>query len=77
MSSGQLKCIGATTYNEFRQIFKKMYEMSRTFRTLLQSVLSPAISIALLKGLKSRFEEHHGIRYSSSALSAAAELSAK
>ena len=77
LSSGQLKCIGATTYNEFRQIFEKDHALSRRFQKV--DVLEPSIAetIEILKGLKSRFEEHHGIKYSSSALTCAAELSAK
>ena len=77
LSSGQLKCIGATTYNEFRQIFEKDHALSRRFQKI--DVVEPSVAetVEILKGLKSRFEEHHGIKYSSSALSSAAELSAK
>ncbi|NLF54901.1 MAG: ATP-dependent Clp protease ATP-binding subunit ClpA [Thauera phenolivorans] len=77
LSSGQLKCIGATTYNEFRQIFEKDHALSRRFQKI--DVLEPSVAetVEILKGLKSRFEDHHGVKYSSSALSSAAELSAK
>jgi len=77
LSSGQLKCIGATTYTEFRQIFEKDHALSRRFQKV--DVVEPSVNetIEILKGLKSRFEEHHGIKYSSSALSSAAELSAR
>ena len=77
LSSGQLKCIGATTYTEFRQIFEKDHALSRRFQKV--DVLEPSVNetIEILKGLKSRFEEHHGIKYSASALSSAAELSAR
>ena len=77
LSSGQLKCIGATTYNEFRQSFEKDHALSRRFQKI--DVVEPSVAetVEILKGLKSRFEEHHGIKYSSSALSSAAELSAK
>jgi ATP-dependent Clp protease ATP-binding subunit ClpA len=77
LSSGQLKCIGATTYNEFRQIFEKDHALSRRFQKI--DVVEPSISetVEILKGLKSRFEEHHGVKYSAMALSCAAELSAK
>ncbi|MDY0071977.1 MAG: ATP-dependent Clp protease ATP-binding subunit ClpA [Thauera sp.] len=77
LSSGQLKCIGATTYNEFRQIFEKDHALSRRFQKV--DVIEPSVAetIEILKGLKSRFEEHHGIKYSNTALSSAAELSAK
>ncbi len=77
LSSGQLKCIGATTYSEFRQIFEKDHALSRRFQKI--DVLEPSVSetVEILKGLKSRFEEHHSVRYSKDALSSAAELSAK
>ncbi len=77
LSSGQLKCIGATTYTEFRQIFEKDHALSRRFQKV--DVVEPSVSetIEILKGLKTRFEEHHGVKYSSSALQSAAELSAR
>lgn len=77
LSSGQLKCIGATTYTEFRQIFEKDHALSRRFQKV--DVLEPSVpeTIEILKGLKTRFEEHHGVKYSSSALQSAAELSAR
>jgi ATP-dependent Clp protease ATP-binding subunit ClpA len=77
LASGQLKCIGATTYNEYRGIFEKDHALSRRFQKI--DVNEPTVqqTIEILKGLKSRFEEHHGVRYSSSAIQAAAELSAR
>jgi len=77
LSSGQLKCIGATTYTEFRQIFEKDHALSRRFQKV--DVVEPSVNetVEILKGLKSRFEQHHGIKYSASALSSAAELSAR
>ncbi|MBW7926193.1 MAG: AAA family ATPase, partial [Burkholderiaceae bacterium] len=77
LSSGTLKCIGATTYNEYRGIFEKDHALSRRFQKI--DVVEPTVeqTVQILRGLKSRFEEHHGVKYSSSALSAAAELSAK
>ncbi|MDR2091789.1 MAG: ATP-dependent Clp protease ATP-binding subunit ClpA [Azoarcus sp.] len=77
LSSGQLKCIGATTYTEFRQVFEKDHALSRRFQKV--DIVEPSVAetIEILKGLKTRFEEHHGIRYSLSALASAAELSAK
>ena len=77
LSSGQLKCIGATTYTEFRQIFEKDHALSRRFQKI--DVLEPSVAetVEILKGLKSRFEEHHNVKYSSAALSSAAELSAR
>src|SRR5512136_3070686 len=77
LASGQLKCIGATTYNEYRGIFEKDHALSRRFQKI--DVVEPTVAqtIEILKGLKSRFEEHHGVKYSSGAITAAAELSAK
>jgi len=77
LSSGQLKCIGATTYSEFRQIFEKDHALSRRFQKI--DVVEPSVSetVEILKGLKSRFEEHHSVRYSKEAIASAAELSAK
>jgi ATP-dependent Clp protease ATP-binding subunit ClpA len=77
LATGQLKCIGATTYNEYRGIFEKDHALSRRFQKI--DVVEPTVqqTIEILKGLKSRFEEHHGVRYSSGAIHAAAELSAK
>jgi ATP-dependent Clp protease ATP-binding subunit ClpA len=77
LSSGQLKCIGATTFNEYRGIFEKDHALSRRFQKI--DVNEPTVeqTIEILRGLKSRFEEHHGVKYSSAAIQAAAELSAK
>jgi len=77
LSSGQLKCIGATTYAEFRQIFEKDHALSRRFQKI--DVVEPTVeeTVEILKGLKSRFEEHHNVKYSAAALSSAAELSAR
>ncbi|MDO8456570.1 MAG: ATP-dependent Clp protease ATP-binding subunit ClpA [Burkholderiaceae bacterium] len=77
LSSGQLKCIGATTFTEYRSIFEKDAALARRFQKI--DVVEPTISetVDILKGLKSRFEEHHGVKYALAALQAAAELSAK
>jgi len=77
LSSGQLKCIGATTFTEYRGIFEKDAALSRRFQKV--DVVEPTVqeTIDILKGLKSRFEEHHGVKYAVAALQAAAELSAK
>jgi len=77
LSSGQMKCIGATTFTEYRGIFEKDAALSRRFQKV--DVVEPSIAetIDILKGLKSRFEEHHNVRYAPAALQAAAELSAK
>src|SRR5262249_35333002 len=77
LSQGQLKCIGATTYNEFRVIFEKDHALSRRFQKI--DVPEPSVqeTISILRGLKTRFEEHHGVKYAPAALTAAAELSAR
>src|SRR6201747_1565376 len=77
LSSGQLKCIGATTFTEYRGIFEKDAALSRRFQKV--DVVEPSVAetIEILKGLKSRFEEHHSVKYAAGALQAAAELSAK
>ncbi|XOT97624.1 AAA family ATPase, partial [Alcaligenes pakistanensis] len=77
LSSGQLKCLGATTYSEYRGIFEKDHALSRRFQKI--DVAEPTVeqTIQILRGLKSNFEEHHGVRYSAAALTAAAELSAR
>ena len=77
LSSGALKCIGATTFTEYRGIFEKDAALSRRFQKV--DVVEPTVeeTIEILKGLKSRFEEHHNVKYAVAALQAAAELSAK
>jgi ATP-dependent Clp protease ATP-binding subunit ClpA len=77
LSTGQLKCIGATTYNEYRGIFEKDHALSRRFQKI--DVAEPSIdeTVEILRGLKSRFEAHHGVKYSTSALSSAVELSSR
>ncbi len=77
LSSGQLKCIGATTYNEYRSVFEKDHALSRRFQKIDVGEPSVAETIEILKGMKSRFESHHGVKYTSTALTTAAELSAK
>ena len=77
LSSGAMKCIGATTFTEYRGIFEKDAALSRRFQKV--DVVEPSVeqTIEILKGLKSRFEEHHSVKYAVGALQAAAELSAK
>ena len=77
LSSGAMKCIGATTFTEYRGIFEKDAALSRRFQKV--DVVEPTVqeTVDILKGLKSRFEEHHGVKYALAALQAAAELSAK
>ena len=77
LSSGTMKCIGATTFSEYRGIFEKDAALSRRFQKI--DVAEPSVeqTVEILKGLKSRFEEHHSVKYALGALQAAAELSAK
>ena len=77
LSSGAMKCIGATTFTEYRGIFEKDAALSRRFQKV--DVVEPSVeqTVEILKGLKSRFEEHHSVKYAPAALQAAAELSAK
>ena len=77
LSSGTMKCIGATTFTEYRGIFEKDAALSRRFQKV--DVVEPSVeqTVEILKGLKSRFEEHHSVKYAVGALQAAAELSAK
>jgi len=77
LSNGGLKCIGATTFTEYRGIFEKDAALSRRFQKI--DVVEPSVpeTVDILKGLKSRFEEHHNVKYALGALQAAAELSAK
>ncbi len=77
LSSGAMKCIGATTFTEYRGIFEKDAALSRRFQKV--DVAEPSVeqTVEILKGLKSRFEEHHSVKYAVGALQAAAELSAK
>ncbi len=77
LSNGSIKCIGATTFTEYRGIFEKDAALSRRFQKI--DVVEPTVqeTVDILKGLKSRFEEHHSVKYALGALQAAAELSAK
>ena len=74
LSSGEIRCIGSTTFQEFRGIFEKDRALARRFQKV--DVTEPSVSdtILILKGLRSRFEDHHGIRYTDDSLKAAAEL---
>ena len=77
LSSGTLKCIGATTYQEYRGIFEKDHALSRRFQKIDVEEPSVPETVEILKGLKSRFEQHHSVKYTNAALSTAAELSAR
>ena len=77
LANGEIRCIGSTTYSEYRGIFEKDHALARRFQKI--DVPEPSIeeTVAILNGLKSRFEEHHGIRYDTTALEAAVDLSAR
>jgi ATP-dependent Clp protease ATP-binding subunit ClpA len=77
LTQGQIKCIGATTFTEYRGIFEKDAALSRRFQKV--DVVEPTVeqTVEILKGLKTRFEDHHQVKYALTALQAAAELSAK
>ncbi len=77
LANGELRCIGSTTYNEYRGIFEKDHALTRRFQKI--DVTEPSIqdTVDILRGLKSRYEEHHGIKYEDDALQAAAELAAR
>ena len=77
LSSGKLRCIGSTTYQEYRGIFEKDRALSRRFQKIDVGEPSVEDTVHILRGLKSRFEEHHGVKYSRAALRAAVELSAR
>ena len=75
LANGEIRCIGSTTYSEYRGIFEKDHALARRFQKI--DVPEPSLeeTVAILQGLKTRFEEHHGIKYDSDALQSAAELS--
>jgi ATP-dependent Clp protease ATP-binding subunit ClpA len=75
LGSGKLRCIGATTWNEYRGVFEKDRALARRFQKIEVEEPSVEDTVKILRGLKSRFEEHHDIRYTDGALKAAAELS--
>ncbi|WP_031570765.1 ATP-dependent Clp protease ATP-binding subunit ClpA [Rheinheimera texasensis] len=77
LSSGRLRCIGSTTYQEFKSIFEKDTALVRRFQKI--DITEPSVddTTQILLGLKERYEQHHGVRYTQKALRAAAELSAK
>ncbi len=77
LASGELRCIGSTTFQEFRGVFEKDRALARRFQKI--DIVEPSVeeTIDILRGLKARFEAHHGVEYSDKALEAAAELSAR
>lgn len=77
LAKGQLRCIGATTYEEYRTIFSKDHALSRRFQKIDITEPSVAETVQILQGLRPMFEQHHGVQYGDDAFQAAAELSAK
>jgi ATP-dependent Clp protease ATP-binding subunit ClpA len=77
LANGSMKCIGATTYQEFRTIFEKDHALTRRFQKIDVEEPSIQTTISILKGLKTHFEKHHNVKFSSNALISAVELSAK
>jgi ATP-dependent Clp protease ATP-binding subunit ClpA len=77
LTTGELRCVGSTTYQEYRGIFEKDRALSRRFQKIDVEEPDVETTYRILKGLKSRFEEHHELRYSDSALRAASELAGK
>ena len=77
LADGALRCIGSTTYREFRHIFEKDHALARRFQKI--DILEPSVAqtVDILKGLRGRFEEYHGVKYTDEALQAAADLSAR
>jgi len=77
LANGEIRCIGSTTYSEYRGIFEKDHALARRFQKI--DVPEPTLeeTVEILHGLKSRFEEHHGVKYEAGALEAAAELSTR
>jgi len=77
LSSGELRCVGSTTYNEYRGIFEKDRALARRFQKVDVDEPSVIETIDILKGLKSRFEEHHKVKYTADSLKTAAELASR
>ncbi len=77
LAGGELRCIGSTTYEEYKNLFEKDRALSRRFQKI--DIVEPSVeeTVAILRGLRDRYEEHHGVEYSDEALQAAAELAAR
>jgi ATP-dependent Clp protease ATP-binding subunit ClpA len=77
LANGELRCIGSTTYSEYRGIFEKDHALARRFQKI--DVVEPSVpeTIEILRGLRTKFEEHHGIKYLDESLTSAAELAAR
>lgn len=77
LANGELRCVGSTTFTEYRQVFEKDHALSRRFQKIDVKEPSVADSIEILRGLKPRYEEFHNVEYTDQALITAVELSAK
>ncbi|MEJ2129296.1 MAG: ATP-dependent Clp protease ATP-binding subunit ClpA [Woeseiaceae bacterium] len=77
LANGEIRCIGSTTYSEYRGIFEKDHALARRFQKIDVPEPTPEETVEILRGLKSRFEEHHGIKYEDGALEAAVELASR
>ena len=77
LSSGRLRCIGSTTYSEYKSSFERDRALARRFQKIEVGEPSVADTIKILEGLKPQYEKHHGVTYDAEALKGAAELSAK
>ena len=77
LANGQIKCIGATTYQEYRSVFEKDHALTRRFQKIDVEEPDVQTTINILKGLKSHFEEHHDVKFSTEAIISAVELSSK
>lgn len=75
LARGQLRCIGATTLNEYRKYIEKDKALERRFQQVMVDQPTPEDTVSILRGLKSRYEVHHGVRIRDEALLAAAKLS--
>ncbi|MBM0106412.1 ATP-dependent Clp protease ATP-binding subunit ClpA [Steroidobacter sp. S1-65] len=77
LANGELRCIGSTTYTEYRGIFEKDHALARRFQKI--DIVEPTVpeTVEILRGLRSRFEEHHNVKYADDALVSAAELAAR
>jgi ATP-dependent Clp protease ATP-binding subunit ClpA len=77
LASGELRCIGSTTYEEYKNLFEKDRALSRRFQKIEVAEPTPEESIKILEGLRSYYEDHHGIKYTKSALQAAVDLTTR
>ena len=77
LSNGELRCIGSTTFKDFRQAFERDRALARRFQRIDIGEPSVAEAVEILKGLKPRYEEHHGVKFTDPAIEAAVELSAR